>query len=130
MEAKAWNREELARANKFEVIMFKVIRETRRRSLGRRRISTWISVAFIGVMMLGAMILASAWSGRPLLAQSSGGASQDNSWREAPPTSTGIPVGQKIPAFSLPDQNGKMQDFNSIKGPNGAALYFMRSADW
>jgi len=56
--------------------------------------------------------------------------SQDNSWMQAPPASTGIAVGQKIPSFSLPDQNGKTQTFNSIKGSNGAAIYFMRSADW
>ena len=56
-------------------------------------------------------------------------APQDD-WATRPPTSTGPAVGQKIPPFRAPDQNGKMQDFNSIKGPKGAALYFMRSADW
>jgi hypothetical protein len=53
-----------------------------------------------------------------------------NDWAFRPPTSTGPAVGEKIPAFRAPDQNGRMQDFNSIKGPKGAALYFMRSADW
>jgi peroxiredoxin len=48
----------------------------------------------------------------------------------APPLATGIEIGKKIPAFQLKDQNGKLQDFNSIRGPKGAALYFMRSADW
>ena len=47
-----------------------------------------------------------------------------------PPTSTGPAVGERIPAFRAPDQNGQMQDFDSIKGPNGAAIYFMRSFDW
>ena len=56
-------------------------------------------------------------------------AAQDD-WRVRPPTSTGPAVGERIPAFRAPDQNGRMQDFNSIKGPKGAALYFMRSADW
>jgi hypothetical protein len=56
-------------------------------------------------------------------------AAQDD-WAFRPPTSTGPAVGQKIPTFRAPDQNGRMQDFNSIKGPKGAALYFMRSADW
>ena len=51
-------------------------------------------------------------------------------WAFRPPTSTGPAVGERIPAFRAPDQNGRMQDFNSIKGPKGAALYFMRSADW
>ena len=48
----------------------------------------------------------------------------------AAPTSTGIAAGQKIPAFRLPDQNDRMQDFASLRGPKGLALYFMRSADW
>ncbi len=56
-------------------------------------------------------------------------AAQDD-WRLRPPTSTGPAVGDRIPAFRAPDQNGQIQDFNSIKGPNGAALYFMRSTDW
>jgi hypothetical protein len=76
------------------------------------------------------LIPAFLWTGGRLLAQTAGGGAQDNAWMQAPPTSTGIAVGQKIPSFSLPDQNGKAQTFNSIKGPNGAAIYFMRSADW
>ena len=56
-------------------------------------------------------------------------AAQDD-WAFRPPTSTGPAVGEKIPAFRGPDQNGRIQDFNSIKGPKGAAIYFMRSADW
>ena len=51
-------------------------------------------------------------------------------WMDFPPTSTGLAIGQKIPSFRLPDQNGKIQDFNSIRGPKGAAIYFVRSADW
>ena len=56
-------------------------------------------------------------------------AAQDD-WAFRPPTSTGPAVGQKIPPFRGPDQNGRAQDFNSIRGPKGAAIYFMRSADW
>ena len=70
---------------------------------------------------------------RMLGAQASQGtasAAASNAWMNEPPTSTGIVVGQKIPAFQAPDQNGKTQDFNSINGPQGAVLYFMRSADW
>ncbi len=47
-----------------------------------------------------------------------------------PPTSTGIAVGEKIPPFQLRDQFGRVQDFNSIRGPKGAAIFFNRSADW
>ena len=56
--------------------------------------------------------------------------SAQDDWRSRPPASTGPAVGEKIPPFRAPDQNGRMQDFNSIKGPKGAALYFLRSADW
>jgi hypothetical protein len=28
------------------------------------------------------------------------------------------------------DHKGIMQDFNSIRGPSGAALFFSRSVDW
>ena len=68
----------------------------------------------------------------PLLpsAQAQPGGPQRDAWMTAPPTSTGIAVGQKIPAFRAPDQFGRMQDFNSIRGPKGAAIFFNRSADW
>jgi hypothetical protein len=89
---------------------------------------------------MGAILLALLCGARFLLAQgtgvsgaASGGSqntAQDNAWMAAPPTSTGIEVGTKIPAFSIPDQNGKTQTFESIRGPKGAAIYFMRSADW
>ena len=42
----------------------------------------------------------------------------------------GLPVGSKMPAFSLPDQNGATRSLNDIMGPNGAAIVFFRSADW
>ena len=51
-------------------------------------------------------------------------------WMSLPAASTGIPVGQKIPPFQLRDQFGRLQDFNSIRGPKGAAIFFNRSADW
>jgi hypothetical protein len=46
------------------------------------------------------------------------------------PLATGPEVGQKIPSFRAPDQHGKAQDFNSIRGPKGAMIVFFRSADW
>ena len=42
----------------------------------------------------------------------------------------GPPVGAAIPEFRLPDQFGKMQTRESILGPKGAMLVFVRSADW
>lgn len=51
-------------------------------------------------------------------------------WKNNPPTFTGPAVGEKIPFFRAPDQFGKMQDFNSILGPQGAVIVFNRSVDW
>ena len=110
------SRSELAGTIGLEVIM-----ETTRRSRGRNYFSS---------SMLALMIVACVMARGTLQAQTAGGSSSENAWMQAPPTSTGIAVGQKIPPFSLPDQNGKIQNFNSIKGANGAAVYFMRSADW
>ena len=43
---------------------------------------------------------------------------------------TGPEVGERIPDFQLPDQNGQMQTFESLKGPKGLVLLVVRSADW
>jgi hypothetical protein len=42
----------------------------------------------------------------------------------------GPQVGERVPDFRLPDQNGKTRDLQSIMGPKGAMLVFLRSADW
>ena len=44
--------------------------------------------------------------------------------------SLGPQVGERVPAFSLPDQNGRVRTLESILGPKGALLLFHRSADW
>ena len=44
--------------------------------------------------------------------------------------SLGPQVGERVPAFSLPDQNGRVRTLDSILGPKGAILLFHRSADW
>ena len=41
-----------------------------------------------------------------------------------------VAKGDRIPEFQLSDQNGKMQTFESVRGPKGAMLVFYRSADW
>jgi len=46
------------------------------------------------------------------------------------PAKTGPAVGEVVPAFSAPDQNGHTQTLASISGPKGAMLVFFRSADW
>jgi len=43
---------------------------------------------------------------------------------------TGPEPGDRIPDFSLPDQNGALRAFADLTGPNGLLLVFHRSADW
>jgi len=38
--------------------------------------------------------------------------------------------GQRVPDFSLKDQNGTTRTLRSIMGPRGAVVVFIRSADW
>jgi hypothetical protein len=45
-------------------------------------------------------------------------------------TSIGLPVGQKAPGFSAPDQFGYEQDLETLKGKHGTVLLFFRSVDW
>lgn len=42
----------------------------------------------------------------------------------------GPQIGERVPDFTLTDQNGKSWTRQSIMGPNGAMLVFYRSADW
>ena len=42
----------------------------------------------------------------------------------------GPQVGQQVPEFSLKDQYGATRTLNSIMGPKGAMLVFIRSAEW
>jgi cytochrome oxidase Cu insertion factor (SCO1/SenC/PrrC family) len=42
----------------------------------------------------------------------------------------GPQTGERVPDFSLPDQNGRVVSLDSVLGPNGALLMFYRSADW
>ncbi len=44
--------------------------------------------------------------------------------------SLGPQVGEQIPEFALPDQNGTVQTLESIMGEEGAMIVFHRSADW
>jgi len=42
----------------------------------------------------------------------------------------GPQAGERVPDFSLKDQNGKTWTLQSIMRPKGAVLVFFRSADW
>jgi hypothetical protein len=48
----------------------------------------------------------------------------------APVTSHGPAVGERLPAFELPDQKGVVRNFESLRGPRGLVLVFFQSADW
>ena len=42
----------------------------------------------------------------------------------------GPAIGEPVPDFHLPDQNGKDWSLNQLMGPKGLLLVFTRSADW
>ena len=46
------------------------------------------------------------------------------------PQSLGPKAGERVPEFSLPDQQGNTRSLRSMLGPKGAVLVFYRSADW
>jgi hypothetical protein len=43
---------------------------------------------------------------------------------------TGPKVGEKVPDFTLPDQDGKPRPLRDLMGKDGLLLVFVRSADW
>jgi hypothetical protein len=55
---------------------------------------------------------------------------QNPSTSHAIAPSVGLQIGQKAPAFSLPDQFGHEQSIDTLKGSKGTVLLFFRSADW
>ena len=42
----------------------------------------------------------------------------------------GPQVGERVPDFSLTDQNGRAHTLRSLMGERGLMLVFVRSADW
>ncbi|MGH7369261.1 MAG: hypothetical protein ACREIN_00055 [Candidatus Methylomirabilaceae bacterium] len=42
----------------------------------------------------------------------------------------GLAVGDTVPHFQAPDQHGRLRSFETIRGPRGAFIVFIRSADW
>ena len=46
------------------------------------------------------------------------------------PAALGPKVGERVPDFTLPDQEGVVRPARSMFGPKGAVLVFFRSADW
>jgi len=46
------------------------------------------------------------------------------------PMQLGPRIGEALPAFEAPDQEGRLRNFASLKGPNGLVFVLFRSADW
>jgi len=42
----------------------------------------------------------------------------------------GPQVGERVPDFSLTDQDGRVRTLQSLMGARGLMLVFLRSADW
>jgi hypothetical protein len=45
-------------------------------------------------------------------------------------TPRGPAVGERLPGFELADPQGRVQTFETLKGPRGLVLVFFQSADW
>jgi cytochrome oxidase Cu insertion factor (SCO1/SenC/PrrC family) len=43
---------------------------------------------------------------------------------------SGPEIGERIPDFEAPDQNGNLVSLDDVIGPSGAMVVFIRSADW
>ncbi len=43
---------------------------------------------------------------------------------------TGPAIGERVPDFTLPDQDGKSWTLDELKARDGLLLVFTRSADW
>jgi hypothetical protein len=65
-----------------------------------------------------------------LLAAGCGGSRAQEAATPAPPVTAGPQVGERIPDFTLPDQDGRPRTFASLAGPRGLVLNFNRSVVW
>jgi hypothetical protein len=80
---------------------------------------------------VGVKVVAISWLALTLLAGLLAATAQSPSSRKSIDVSKlGPQVGERVPDFSLKDPNGKSWMLQSIMGPKGAMLVFVRSADW
>ena len=92
-----------------------------------------ITLAIGAAVMVLAVGSCAPESGAEIDAATESGAPMDVATEGRTPinvASLGPQVGEQVPAFSLPDQNGEVRTLESILGPRGAMLLFHRSADW
>ncbi len=84
-----------------------------------------MAVVMTPATLFGALSLVGALTLPAIAAQSSSSSST-----RIDVSALGPQVGERVPDFRLPDQNGQMRTLQSIMGPRGAVLVFIRSADW
>jgi len=73
-----------------------------------------------------AVLLPTFWANDP----AAGGQSPQPARQAIDVSKLGPQVGQRVLEFSLTDQTGRTRNLQSIMGPRGAMLVFLRSADW
>ena len=73
-----------------------------------------------------AALLLSTWG----VGDAAGGQAAESTRVKVDVTRLGPQVGERVPDFSLPDHTGRVRTLESIMGPRGAMLVFLRSADW
>ena len=76
--------------------------------------------------MLLAVVFFMSWVESPM----AGGQGPQPARQAIDVSKPGPQVGQPVPDFSLPDQTGRTRTLQSIMGPRGAMVVFLRSADW
>jgi hypothetical protein len=104
--------------------------ERRYRSTGTDAVARYGQPVRLFTYMRCALGFATVVALTPLLSAQQPQAKQEKAVAAKEKFATGPEVGQKTPYFQAPDQNGKLQDLNSIRGPKGAMVVFFRSADW
>ncbi|MEO8137637.1 MAG: hypothetical protein ABI831_27095 [Betaproteobacteria bacterium] len=73
-----------------------------------------------------AVVFLMSWVGHPM----AGGQGPQPARETIDVSKLGPQVGQPVPDFSLTDQTGRTRNLQSIMGPRGAMVVFLRSADW
>ena len=76
--------------------------------------------------MLLLVLLSMSWADNP----AAGGQSPQPARQAIDVSKLGPQVGQRVLDFNLTDQTGRTRNLQSIMGPRGAMLVFLRSADW
>ena len=79
-----------------------------------------------GLATLLALALATSWSDT----LAAGGQAGQPARQAIDVSQLGPQVGEQLPDFSLADQTGRIRNVQSIMGPRGAMVVFVRSADW